>query len=109
MGKGRKKRILIIYETLNRIAFFSQIQTQELRAKLIAELEHLFSLSKMMAQSADNREDWIKICGYIAQVINSLANSYDEVRFNEQMKELENLIEDAKRKVGKVQAGTPIA
>lgn len=103
-----KKRIVKINEVLNRIAFFSQIQTQELRAKLIADLEHLFSLAKMMAQTSDNREDWVKICGYIAQTINSLANSYDEVRFNEQIKELEQLIEAAKRKAGKTQAGAPI-
>lgn len=104
-----KKRIVKIDETIIKIANFSQIQTQEIRIKLIGDLEKLFTLSKEMAQSAENKEDWIRICGYIAQVINSLVNSYDEVRFNEQMKELEQLIEIAKRKAGRTEAGTPIA
>lgn len=104
-----KKRILKISETLERINIFCQLQTQELRVKLISELERLFLFARDTAKTAENREEWVKICGYIAQIINSLANSYDEVRFNEQMRELENLIEEAKKRVGKAKAGTPVA
>lgn len=104
-----KKRILKIVETLNRITNFCQLQTQELRVKLIEELERLFLFARDMARTADNREDWVKICSYIAQTINGIANSFDEVRFNEQVRELESLIEQAKKRVGKAQAGTPVA
>jgi len=63
-----------------------------------------------MAESAENRDDWVRIAGYIAQVINSLANSYDETRFNEDMKRLEEMIKRAKKKLaGQVGAGTPVA
>ncbi|MEM3579290.1 MAG: hypothetical protein QXK47_02360 [Candidatus Bathyarchaeia archaeon] len=105
----RKKRILLIEETLKKCVIFFQIQTQELRVKLIQELEKLFTYSKRMAETADNSEDWVKICTFIAQTINSLARSYDEVRLNEQMKELEQLIEEAKKRAGKTQTGTPVA
>lgn len=105
----RKKRILMIEETLKKCVIFFQIQTQELRVKLISELEKLFNYAKKMAETADNSEDWVRICTFIAQTINSLAKSYDEVRLNEQMKELEKLIEEAKKRAGKTQTGTPVA
>jgi hypothetical protein len=104
-----KKRMIMLEEKLKKIGILNEIKTQDLRVSLISDLEKLFTLARDMARAADNREDWIKICGYIAQVINSLAKSYDEVRFNEQMKELKELIETAKKRAGKTQAGTPVA
>jgi len=106
-----KKRIMILEENLDEILHLKEVKTQELRVKLIAELEKLFYQAMGIAESptTENREDWAKICAYIAQVINTLANSYDETRFNEQMKQLEEMIAEAKRKLGKAPAGTPIA
>jgi len=104
-----KKRIVKIAETLNRILNFKELKTQDLRVKLITELERLFTLARSMAETAENREEWAKICAYIAQTIKSLADSYDEVRFNEQMKELEQLIEQAKKRAGTPKTGTPVS
>ena len=103
-----KKRIVKMGETVIRIKNFCEIKTQELRIRLIDELERLFLYAKDMARTAENREAWMKICGYIAQVINSLADSYDEVRFNKQMHELEQMIEEARRKT-EAKRQTPIA
>ena len=105
-----KKRIVLISEKLNKIMLISSLKTQELRVRLINELEKLFIIARRMAESAENRDDWVRIAGYIAQVINSLANSYDETRFNENMKRLEEMIRRAKEKLaGQAGAGTPIA
>ena len=105
-----KKRIVLINEKLNKIVLISSLKTQELRVRLISELEKLFIIARKMAESAENKDDWVRIAGYIAQVINSLANSYDETRFNEDMKRLEEMIQRAKKKLtGQTGAGTPIA
>ena len=95
---------------LKKIIIFNELRTQDLRVRLISELEKLFIIARKMAESAENRDDWVRIAGYIAQVINSLANSYDETRFNEDMKRLEEMIKRAKKKLaGQVGAGTPVA
>jgi hypothetical protein len=112
-GGGRlkmagKKRIIIAEEILKKIIMLKELKTQDLRVRLIADLERLFQIAKAMAENAENREDWVRIAGFIAQTINGLAKSYDETRFNEEMKELEQLIEQAKKRAGKVQTGTPI-
>jgi len=106
-----KKREILIAERLQKIVTLSSLKTQDLRISLINELERLFQYAKAIAYSeeAENRDAWVKVCAYIAQIINSLANSYDEVRFNEQMKELDELIERAKKRAGATQTGTPVA
>ena len=105
-----KKRIVLIGEKLNKIMLISSLKTQELRVRLINELEKLFMIARKMAESAENRDDWVRIAGYIAQVINSLAKAYDETKFNEDMKRLEEMIRRAKEKLaGQVGAGTPVA
>jgi len=106
---ARKKRLIYVEQLLKKIVKIHELKTQDLRVRLIADLERLFQIAKQMAETAENSEDWVRICAFIAQTINSLAKSYDETRFNEQMKELEMLIEQAKKRAGKAQAGTPVA
>jgi hypothetical protein len=106
---ARKKRLIYAEELVKKIEKFCELKTQDLRVKLIADLERLFQIAKDMAETAENQEDWIRVAVFIAQTINSLAKSYDETRFNEQMKELERLIEQAKKRAGKAQTGTPVA
>jgi len=104
----RKKRIIMINQKLKKLLFFSKLETQALRLKIISELEEIFTYAKQMLR-ATQEEAWARVAAYTGQVINSLANSYDEVRFNEQMKELERLIEKAKKRAGASQTGTPVA
>jgi hypothetical protein len=106
---ARKKRLIYAEELVKKIQKFYELKTQDLRVKLISDLERLFQIAKQMAETVENSEDWIRIAAFIAQTINSLAKSYDETRFNEQMKELERLIEQAKKRVGKAEKGTPVA
>ena len=107
---ARKKRIIMLEENLKKIIIFNELCTQDLRVRLISELEKLFMIARKMAESAENRDDWVRIAGYIAQVINSLTKAYDEVRFNEDMQRLREMIRRAKEKLaGQVGAGTPVA
>jgi phosphosulfolactate phosphohydrolase-like enzyme len=107
----KKSRINIVELRLNQIQKIFEIKTQDLRVKLISDLERMFDMVTKIAQSShtENPEDWVKIAGYIAQVINSLADSYDEVRLNEQLKRLKELVEAAKKRAGQIGEGTPIS
>lgn len=106
----RYKRQTLIEKRFNKIVQIFQIETQDLRIKLIKELEVLFKHAVMMAKTAENRDDWMKIAGYIAQVINSLAKAYDETKFNEDIQRLREMIRRAKEKLaGQAGEGTPVA
>jgi len=59
-------------------------------------MESLQELFEIANEWAEKDPKAARLTGYIAQVINSLASNYDEVRFNEQMKELEQMIEEAR-------------
>jgi len=45
----------------------------------------------------------MKIAGYMAQVLNNLAKSYEERQFNDDLKELERLIQQAKELRGRLE------
>ncbi|MEM3788296.1 MAG: hypothetical protein QXN95_00305 [Candidatus Bathyarchaeia archaeon] len=107
---ARIKRINAIEKLLNSAQKICELKTQDLRVKLIAQLERMFDRVSRISESEHtvNSEDWVKVAGYIAQVINSLASSYDEVRLNEQLRRLRELIEAAKKRVGQAGTGTPV-
>ena len=70
----------------------------------------MFNYAIAMAKTADNRDDWVRIAGYIAQVINSLTKAYDETRFNEDLQRLKEMIRRAKEKLARQAGeGTPVA
>ncbi|MCL6579630.1 MAG: hypothetical protein K6T73_09650 [Candidatus Bathyarchaeota archaeon] len=67
--------------------------TQQLRRKLMQSLQELF---ETVSRWAGSDPESMRIAGYIAQVLNNLAKSYEERRFNDDLKELERLIQQAK-------------
>ncbi|MGC8999162.1 MAG: hypothetical protein ACP5JW_07245 [Candidatus Bathyarchaeia archaeon] len=54
----RKNRIVMIQESLIKMRSFCKIKTQELRIRLIDELERLFLYAQEKARTAENREVW---------------------------------------------------
>jgi len=79
-----------------------QLDTQNIRVKLISRLEELFNLAQANAKSQrlgiGQREKWAKVAAFIAQTINSLTQAFDERAFDDNLKKLESLIEQAKAK-----------
>jgi len=69
------------------------LDTQKLRRELMQSLQELF---ETVNEWAEKDPKAMRIAGYIAQVLNSLARSYEERRFNDALRELERLIEQAK-------------
>jgi len=75
--------------------------TQELRVKLMDELEGMFALAKE-AVKAENvtvkeAQNWMRIMGYLSQVMNSLSKSFDEAKALEYLKNLERMMRGSKK------------
>lgn len=73
--------------------------TQQLRENLLEDLKQIFALAKKMANDKDTKakqiQQWIRIMGYIGQVINSLSKSFEEAKALEQLERLEKMINEA--------------
>jgi pyruvate carboxylase len=99
MDEGaEKENILVRLIQIKSLAF----DTQQLRMKLIQSLQELFETASRWAKGDS---DAMKLAGYIAQVLNNLAKSYDERRFNDDLKELERLMQQAKGLKQKLEEG----
>lgn len=79
-----------------------QIDTQQIRFKLIKKLEEMFDCAHALSQNPimdlREREKWAKIAAYIAQTINSVSTGFDEQKVNREIDELENLVNKARAK-----------
>lgn len=79
-----------------------QIDTQQIRFKVIKKLEEMFdcahALSRNTGLDLRDRENWAKIAAYIAQTINSVSAGFDEQKVNREIDELENLVNKARAK-----------
>jgi alpha-D-ribose 1-methylphosphonate 5-triphosphate synthase subunit PhnH len=82
MAKKAKKRL--------------KIDTKNLREELLTDLKRMFELAKQAATkegiSEKQAQHWIRIMGYIGQVMNSLAKNFDETKALEQLEKLERMI-----------------
>lgn len=75
--------------------------TQSLRRKLIRQLEAMFDVAHEHADKADSAKDkekFMRIAAYIAQVLNSLTKSFDEAQVNAELGELEKMVDEATAK-----------
>jgi len=72
--------------------------TQKLRLKLMTKLEAMFDLAEESAKNAKTpkqRELFMRVMGYIGQVMNSLSKAFDEAALTEDLKVLEKMIDEA--------------
>jgi len=99
---ARFNRNVMLIRRLNQTRRIFQLDTQNIRVKLIRRLEELFNLAQANAKAQrlelPQREKWAKVATFIAQTINSLTQAFDERAFDENLKKLETLIEQAKAK-----------
>ena len=79
----------------------AEIDTQILRAKLLRQLEEMFDLAKKYSQVAKGfkqKQLFMRVMAYIAQVMNSLSQSFDEATVTKDLGELERMISEAMAK-----------
>lgn len=90
-----------------------KLDTQRIRRNLIDQLEEVFNLAASLAKgeiktmkagkkqvkvSLKQRQMWARVAAYTAQIINSIAEGFDEREIDIQLDELEKLIREAKAK-----------
>ncbi len=90
-----------------------KVHTQRIRVELLKSLEEIFTLAKPLAkgefqtQTVDGiqvkvtlkeRRAWARVAAYLAQIMNSVAEGYDEREINELLNELEKMVREAKAK-----------
>lgn len=113
----------MIADRVSRFRRRIKIDTQKIRGNAIRKLEELFNLAVSLAkgevktQTVDGetmkvtlkqRQMWARVAAYIAQILNSLAEGFDEREIDVQLDELERLVNEARAKAknGKTEKGT---
>ena len=85
-----------------------KINTQKIRENLLSNLTSIFESAVKFAKGKTTinghelmlkeREKWVRVAAYTAQVINSVASGFDERQIDVQLDELEGLVNEAKAK-----------
>lgn len=90
-----------------------KLDTQQLRAKMIRQLEQLFDFASAIARgqvqyqriegkmhpiTLKERQGWTKVAAYIAQILQNITNGFDEKQVDEDLAELERLVNEANKK-----------
>jgi len=90
-----------------------KVNTQRIRRDLLNYLEEIFNLAASLARgryqtqveggkqkkvTLKERRMWARVAGYVAQVMNSVAEGFDEREIDVQLDELERLVREAKAK-----------
>ena len=98
-------RPFLLLKRIGKIEKRVKIDTQKLRRKLLGELEQIFNEAVKMARgkvtvqgkklTVKQRQLWARVAAYTAQVMQSIAKGFDE-----QLKELRRLVDEAKAKAG---------
>jgi len=79
------------------------VDTQKIRFELILELKALAEQAQQKAidthpSKVETKQNWSRLAAYISQVINGIGKTYDQVKVDEELQELENLIKQVNEK-----------
>lgn len=107
---SRKRMILRRVKTIRRRV---RVDSQKIRKKVLDSLQDVFDLAVSLArgevktQTANGekvvvtikqRQLWARVAAYTAQVMNSIAEGFDERELDVYLNELERLVDEAKAK-----------
>jgi hypothetical protein len=86
-----------IQRRLTVIADKYSLDMQIVRFQLILELKALAEIAQQKAidthhAKEETKQNWIRLTAYIGQVINAIGKTYEEIKTDEDLKTLENLI-----------------
>jgi len=78
-----------------------KLQTQKIREMAARQLQNWIAKAEKAAEKARDEQvqrEWIKLAGFLHQILNGLLKSYDTVRLDEGIQTLERLFEKFKEK-----------
>jgi len=89
----------MVIRRVYRIKAMVKVDTQKIRENLLQNLQELFTLAKKQAQNnkltLPQRQKWVRVASYVAQVMNSLTKSFDEAQITKDLEKLEKMINEA--------------
>ena len=106
-------RKIMIFQRVLKLKRRVEVDTQRMRGNALNNLEELFGLAVALAKgevktqtengevqkiTLKQRQMWARVAAYIAQIMNSLAEGFDEREIDVQLDELERLVSEAKAK-----------
>jgi len=99
---------------LGKIRRIAHVDSQGIRAKLLNQLDALFNLAFSIAQgkvkrlrddegkeynvTPGQRQKWARLATYTAQVMQNLSKGFDEKEFQTDLKKLERMVDEIRRK-----------
>jgi hypothetical protein len=73
-----------------------------MRQDALQNLQELFTMAKTLAQNTTlkitQRQNWTRVATYICQIINTVAQTFDEKQIDQDLEKLENLINETTTK-----------
>ncbi|MEM3788632.1 MAG: hypothetical protein QXN95_02030, partial [Candidatus Bathyarchaeia archaeon] len=84
---------------LNRKIRLFMLKTQRMREKAAKRLEGWIERAEKASEQASDeklKQEWLRIAGFLHQVLNTVLKWYDEVRLNEDLQEAEKLLNEIK-------------
>jgi len=92
----------MVIRRVYRIKAMVKVDTQKIRENLLQNLQELFALAKKQAQNKKlqlpQRQKWVRVASYVAQVMNSLTKSFDEAQITKDLERLEKMVNEAMAK-----------
>jgi len=98
-GTRRRPTFQHIQKRLCSVADKYDVNTQKVRFELILELKALAEQAQQKAIDTHpaevvTKQNWSRLAAYISQVINGISKTYDEIKVDEDLQKLENLIKE---------------
>ena len=103
----------MIHTRVARLRRRVKVDTQRIRERLLRGLEEIFNLAASLARgeiqtltvdgkqvkvTLKQRQMWARVAAYTAQIMNSIAEGFDEREVDNLLDELERLVNEAKTK-----------
>jgi hypothetical protein len=101
-GTRRHLTFTLVQKRIAAIADKYSLDMQNVRFQLILELRALTEMAQQKAIDThpakdDVKQNWIRLTAYIGQVINAVGKTYEEIKTDEDLKTLENMIKELKK------------
>jgi len=106
---------IVILNRIERARRIVKTDTQKIRLKLLKTLEEIYSMAERIARGEQQhlvvdgkpvrvtlkmRRDWVRIAAYTAQVMNRIADSFDEREIDEFLAMLRREVDEITAKAG---------
>jgi len=110
---GKISRKIMIVRRIAELKETVKVDTQRIRTKTLDSLQQLFDLAAALAKgelktqneagmpvkvTLKQRQMWARVAAYIAQIMNSVAQGFDERQIDVQLDELEKFVNEARAK-----------